>query len=167
MQRQTRGFTIVELIVVVILLSVLSMTAISRFVQPSAFSPRLLTEAFSSASHHASQLAVTDTPSVSIEVSGGAEDYLFTVRKGAALRRNMRIERDGLTLVVSNNGAPIGSIDGPDSLTVNLAADGDVASATFAGVPLDPSVGIELGVQGHAKPLRCLQPSGYVAETGC
>jgi prepilin-type N-terminal cleavage/methylation domain-containing protein len=166
-QRQTCGFTIVELIVVVILLGILSMTAISRLVQPSAFSPRLMTEAFSSASHHASQLAVTDTPLVSLEVTGGADDYVFAVRKGVALRRNMRVERDNLTLIVSNNGALIGPIEGADSLIINLAADGDVASATFAGVPLDPSAGIELSVQGLVKPLRCLHPSGYVAETGC
>ena len=97
--KRALGFTIVELVVVLLLLGILSATALSRFVEPSAFAPRTIAGALMAQTHFAALSAQTSADDVDFVVLPSAGDWTMDVsimglsqRSTTAAMANTRIE---------------------------------------------------------------------------
>ena len=73
------GFTLVELVMVIILIGVLSALGVGLFASRSAFSPLLATQQLASATLLAQQAALAGNPSNSLSIAQSAEHFRFTV----------------------------------------------------------------------------------------
>tara|TARA_Y100001001_G_scaffold109987_1_gene107686 strand:- start:6150 stop:6602 length:453 start_codon:yes stop_codon:yes gene_type:complete len=105
--KQVQGFTLVELIAVVILIGILSALGIGLFANRSAFSPLLATQQLASATLLAQQAALAGNEAGSLSVIQGSDDFVFIVGPGTSSEREFRISRDGTGLSVSGASFPI------------------------------------------------------------
>ncbi len=90
------GFTLVELVMVIILIGILSALGIGLFTRSSAFSPLLATQQLASATLLAQQAALAGSPSfdsITIEPKDG----------------NLKFTAGGSTFLIDSNGASIAS----------------------------------------------------------
>lgn len=164
----SRGFTIVELITVVILLGILSVTAISRFVEPSAFAPGIVTHAVIMQARAAQQLAAS---------RADAEVTLRVDRTGDEWRMRVSTDVDGLlgtelvaaentTLTVSSGGASA-LIDATTPLIVRFDRLGDLSAVLIGAAAGAPAAGINLQFNGDSARSACIYPSGYATDAVC
>ncbi|MBW0149339.1 type II secretion system protein [Marinobacter arenosus] len=108
------GFTLVELVTVIVLIGVLSALGIGLFAGRSAFSPLLATQQLSSASLLAQQAALAGNSAGRLTINQTADNFEFTVGSGTPNARIFAVERAGTTL----NGAPL-----PLTLTFNARGE--------------------------------------------
>lgn len=104
---KSSGFTLVELVMVIILIGVLSALGIGLFASRSAFSPLLATQQLASATLLAQQAALAGNEAGSLSVTQGADDFVFTVGPGTPTEREFRMSRNGTGLSVSGASFPI------------------------------------------------------------
>ncbi|WP_350455555.1 type II secretion system protein [Marinobacter sediminum] len=127
------GFTLVELIMVIILVGVLSVLGIGLFANSSAFSPSLATQQLSSATLLAQQAALAGNSAGQLTVEQTADSFVFTVGGGTSNARAFSVERSGtslsgvslpLTLVFNSMGEVVGGSN------TNLTFSGDSSYQT-------------------------------------
>lgn len=106
-----KGFTLVELITVLVLTGIVSVLSIGLFVGRSAFSPLLATQQLASATLLAQQAALAGNEAGSLSVTEGADDFVFTVGPGTPSEREFRMSRNGTGLSVSGASFPISFSD--------------------------------------------------------
>ena len=163
-----RGFTIVELVVVLLLLGILSVYAGSRFVRPSAFAPTTVAHAIVDVVRYAHQLAVS------------RQDALVTmtlIESGTELRLTVSTDVDGTALsetvshygltIDASSGAATATLDATTGLTLQFAASGDLDSVLIGGSTGDAASGAELALSGDTARTLCVYPTGYVANAAC
>ncbi|WP_369612889.1 Tfp pilus assembly protein FimT/FimU [Marinobacter sp. RI1] len=98
------GFTLVELVMVIILIGVLSALGVGLFARSSAFSPLLATQQLESATLLAQQAALAgNTTQNTLTVTSTSSEYLFTVGS----REPFRIDSGGTSLSVTGATFPI------------------------------------------------------------
>ena len=98
------GFTLVELVMVIILIGVLSALGIGLFASRSAFSPLLATQQLASATLLAQQAALAgNTTQNTLTVTSTSSEFLFTVGS----REPFRIDSGGTSLSVTGATFPI------------------------------------------------------------
>jgi MSHA pilin protein MshC len=124
---KSSGFTLVELVMVIILIGVLSALGIGLFAGRSAFSPLLATQQLSSATLLAQQAALAGNAGGSLTISQTADNFVFTVGPGPL--REFTLPLEGSSLTVANEALP---------LTINFntfgaPVAGENISLTFAG----------------------------------
>jgi MSHA pilin protein MshC len=110
------GFTLIELVMVIILIGVLTALGIGLFASRSAFSPLLATQQFASATLLAQQAALAGNPANTLTIEQGGDTFRFIVGAGSGNARTFEIAREGtslsapgglpLTLTFDNKGAP-------------------------------------------------------------
>ncbi|MDI9246676.1 type II secretion system protein [Marinobacter sp. CHS3-4] len=122
------GFTLIELVMVIILIGALSVLGIGLFARSSAFSPLLATQQLASATSLAQQAALAGNPAATLRIEQGASDFVFTVGAGSGNPRVITLPRESTTLSVAG-GLPL-------NLTFNelgAPASGANLSLTFSG----------------------------------
>ncbi|TGN38542.1 type II secretion system protein [Marinobacter confluentis] len=123
---RSSGFTLVELVMVIILIGVLSVLGIGLFAGRSAFSPILATQQLASATLLAQQAALAGNAGGSLTISQDSENFTFTV--GAGALRVFSMPREGTSLAVAG-GLPF-TIDFDAS---GAPVSGTNTSLTFSG----------------------------------
>ena len=165
---RSQGFTIVELITVILLLGILSTVAIARFVKPSAFVPAIVASAVVAQSSFAQQLAAARadaTVALLIDRQGG--DWRFRVSNSVdGIVRTELVGADNSGLVVTS-GAAVGPVDAATPLIVTYRRDGDLASVVLGAVAGDPASGVGLSLTGDTSRELCIYPSGYATDAPC
>lgn len=111
MAPMSSGFTLVELVMVIILIGVVSALGVGLFASRSVFSPLLATQQLASATLLAQQAALAGNAANSLTIAEVGNDFRFTV--GAT---TFNLPREGtslnvagglpLTITFNSNGAP-------------------------------------------------------------
>ena len=143
----SRGFTLVELVMVIILIGVLSAVGVGLFASRSAFSPLLATQQLASATLLAQQAALAGNPANTLTIEQNADKFRFIVGGGSGNPRTFELSREGASLSVAG-GLP---------LTLVFAAKG----APTTGVSL------QFTFSGDSRFRTCLSSLGAVYAGSC
>ena len=122
------GFTLVELVTVLVIIGALSALGIGLFASRSAFSPLLATQQLASAALLAQQAALAGNPANTLTVEQDADRFTFTVGAATPSPRVFEMKRNGTTLSVAG-GLPL-------TLTFNsqgTLSTGNNLALTFSG----------------------------------
>ncbi len=160
------GFTVVEIVVVLILLGILSATAMSRMISATAFSGLTLTNTFRSHAQYAAQLAQTGAGVVTLgmSVSGGVRH--LHIRADGVIARHTELKLGNLTLAVDNAGT-LQTVTNDVALVVQYRNSGEVGGAAVGTAVLDVDQGFEFLAQGERVHSICFYPTGYVSALAC
>ena len=153
---RSSGFTLVELVMVIILIGVLSVLGIGLFAGRSAFSPLLATQQLASATLLAQQAALAGNPSntVTILQNSGVLEFIgggstFSIdRNGASIGYRVP-DQSGAFTTITSSGYPIGFDD-----------MGRVAAPTERQVT-------EFRISGDSQFYLCLSSLGAVYQGRC
>lgn len=166
--RLSLGFTMVELIAVVVLLSVLGVVAMGRMVSPDLYAPAVVSQALVAELRFAQQLATSrQDAAVSLTVN----------RSGAHWQLQVATDVDGVirseTLDAANTA--ITAVSGPASatlgpgnaLSVSFDHGGDLTDVTIGASAGAPDSGVAITVAGDTSRNLCIYPSGYANQSPC
>ena len=166
MFKQALGFTIVELVVVLLLIGALSVTAISRFVEPSAFAPLNIASAFQAQGHYAAQRALTGGWLVNLRIGQTADGWLVEVLDNGLVARATEPQRRNTSVQVINGGNVYDLFAGTN-FTLSYAASGELSAGAVGASALDVQAGTELRIQGDSIVEICIYPTGYISARSC
>src|SRR5690606_12779679 len=95
--RAIEGFTLVEMVVIILLLGIVGAVVFSRVLTPSAFNVRAATDALASTAQAAQQLALGRSDvTLTIESSGG--NWLISTNAGGTAVRSASVPAAGVVL---------------------------------------------------------------------
>ena len=164
------GFTIVELVSVLLLLGILSAVALSRLVGDSAFAPAFAADEIVAFTRLAQQTALArQDAAVRVEVVADGTDWRLRVRvdpgTGAVDLREQRVARKNTAIVAASGATSLPLSTSP--LVLAFDGLGALASATIGAVTLDPSIGVALTVTGDASYAVCIESTGHAMRGTC
>jgi prepilin-type N-terminal cleavage/methylation domain-containing protein len=165
---QQRGFTIVELIAVVILLSILGVFAMGRMTSPAMFAPAIVSEALVAQLRAAQQIAVSRRDAVvSVTVDQQGADWRLRIESDVdGVMRVERVDADGTTMTATSGGVT-GMLDVSSALTLSFDHAGDLDAVSIGGVAGVPAAGVAVSVAGDSVRQICIYPSGYANSDAC
>jgi len=163
-----RGFTIVELITVIILLGVLSAVAFGRLGSNNAFEPAILAQLVDEELRLAQKLATARQDSqITFTLSGDANQWQTqTFSDIAGVLRSQNTSRNNSSVNITN-GIANTTLGSGDSLSVELDGLGNVRAVLLAGVAGDPGTSVQISIGGDSNRQLCIYPTGYVAHANC
>ena len=165
---RARGFTIVELITVVVLLGILSMTAVSRMVRPSSFAPGIVAQTFVAEARIAQQRAASRRDaSVTLTADRLGDDWRFVLSSDVDGVLRTELVEAANTSVTVKSGAASASLDSSASLRLDFTTTGDLSVVLIDGLLGDASGGVALTVVGDTSRDVCVHPTGYAVEGVC
>lgn len=162
------GFTIVELITVVVLLGILSTVALSRFVRPSAFVPSIVAHGVVAETRLAQQRAGSRRDAVvSLRVDRVGTDWRFL--HSTDVDGVVRTELVGAsnTALQAQSGAAIGVVDAATALVLQFDSVGDISAISIGADAGDPAQGLSISLTGDSDREVCIYPTGYAVEEPC
>ncbi|KPQ01958.1 type II secretion system protein [Marinobacter sp. HL-58] len=126
---RSSGFTLVELVMVIILIGVLAALGVGLFAGRSAFSPLLATQQLASATLLAQQAALAGNAADTLTIEQGSNSFRFTVGSGTPDPRVFELPREGTSLSVAG-GLPLtirfngnGTPDSGANLSLTFSGD--------------------------------------------
>lgn len=164
--RRGRGFTVVELVVVIILLSILSATALSRFSKPDVFAASALANTLTAQVHFAAQAAQTRSTSVTLNVTQAGGLLLMQVASAGVMMRETEASLANVSLRLTNNGTDYPVSEGA-VWRMSFLGKGDLVAVSLDADVLDPDMGVTARFSGDTERFLCVQPIGYVSEQAC
>ncbi len=162
------GFTIVELITVIMLLGILSVVAFARVVKPSAFVPSVITQALVAENRIAQQLAVSRVDAnVSLLIDRLNADWRFRISTDVdGLVRTTLLDANNTTLQATS-GAVSAPIDAATPLLITFSHAGDLDTIQIGAGSGDASMGVDLLLSGDSNRQACIHPTGYSTDAAC
>lgn len=141
------GFTLVELVIVIILIGVLSALGVGLFASRSAFSPLLASQQLASATLLAQQAALAGNPASTLTIEQTADAFRFVVGAGTGNSRTFTLAREGTNLTA------------PGGLPLTLTFDARGAPTSGAN--------LQLVFSGSSTFQTCLSSLGAVYSGNC
>ena len=166
--RLEKGFTIVELITVILLLGILSAVAIARSGNSSDFEPRMFASTGAEQYRFAHGLSTGrygDLVSFSITSSDGVWQFVTSSAADGEVRREDMADSSVSLLI--NNGATSLAASAANGVRIEFAPTGDVSAAYLGALALQVDLGIELRVAGDSTHDLCIYPTGYLSVASC
>lgn len=175
MRRRLKGFTIIELIGIIVLIGIVGVVVTGRFLRPNKFDEAAAADGLLT-TIRAAQQAALGRSAVTFEVGLAGGEWLFMAKSGANTLRTFRVPAESVLL---ETGAPASSGDtcatGFDTAldpNFQLAFDdlGNLASFTngLAVYPVDASFnGVRLCVNDTVAVSACVSPAGYAYAGNC
>lgn len=162
------GFTIVELIAVIILLGILSMVAMARFVQPSAFVPGIVAQKLIAESRIAAQMALSRADaSVSLHIDRQGGDWRMQVSTDVDGVLRTELMDAGNSRIQATSGGASAFISAAAGLTIVYSESGDVSAITIGAATGDAAMGVDVSIEGDSNRQICIHPSGYSSSAAC
>ncbi len=168
---QLTGFTLVELVSVILLLGVVSLFAMSRLVGSDAFGPALVAQELIAQGRLSQQTALSRVEGqalLRLDSVGNQWRVQSLWQEGADVQQlSVRELRRDDAAIALRNGAAQWQLDA--SLPLQLAFDsrGGLDSAQVGGQSLDVTLGLELSVSGGASYRVCIGATGYAYRDSC
>ncbi len=171
------GFSIVELVIVIVLIGIVGTVAVSRFLTGSAFNAAGTQDAIISISHATQQAALgRDDASFQIDASGG--DWIISAVAGSppSIVRSISIPAKNVILetgsAVASGNTCANAYDTAvmNDFVVNYDRKGDLIDFTNNGSTetVDASFnGIRLCINDNPVFSVCISPAGYAYEGDC
>jgi len=160
------GFTIVELVVVLLLLGILSVTALSRFVEPDAFAPRTIVAVVLAQGHYAAQSAQASSDDVTLRVSRVGTTWQTDVSDSVVNLRMSAVDVANTRIEVANDGN-VYDLDAASSLALTFTDDGELLSGSVGVSVLNLGAGTEVRIIGDSSQIVCFYPTGYASARAC
>lgn len=163
-----RGFTLVELISVMILLSILGIFAMARMTSPALFAPAVVSGAVAAEVRLARQLAAARRDavvSVTVDRLGDAWRLRTSSDVDGVLRTEL-VRADNTALQVAS-GTASAFLDAATALTLTFDHAGDLSTVLIGATPGTPGSGVNLTVAGDSTRRLCVYPSGYAHAGAC
>lgn len=163
------GFTVVELVVVLVLLGILAVGAMSRM--PSRVDGdalRLLRE-LPAIGVLARQRALADSTAVfGLRLLASADGFAVSVLRNGSPVFAQSLPGRGLDISVAA-GAAVGAVDAGHALLVSFDAVGAVAAVSLGATAGSAAAGVALTISSGGVPLRnlCVHPTGAVLDDAC
>ena len=143
----SRAFTLVELVTVIVLIGIISVLGLGLFTRSSVFSPLLATQQLASATLLAQQAALAGNPAGTLRVEQNSDEFIFTVGAGSGGPRIFSVGREGTSLNVAG-GLP---------LNISFNALGNLASGN----------NLSIMFSGDASFSICISSLGAVYRGSC
>jgi len=161
--RTSSGFTLVELVTVIILIGILSALGVGLFARSSAFSPLLVTQQLQSATLLAQQAALAGNPFNFVRIQQTAGAFQFE-----AAGSEFSIPRQGSTLKYSANGADNFVSLPPDPEGVKIYFDSLARVAPpYKRQNIDFKITGDSGITDDSEFNLCLSSLGAVYQGRC
>jgi MSHA pilin protein MshC len=166
--KSTKGFTLIELIVVMILISILSALGIGLLSGPDQYAARLASDRWLAGLRLAQRLALQKQNSanlVAITVSDSADVWTMSIDQGAVNLSEFEIEKERLLAHTSTTefADPCSTLSSLASLTLNFDGYGNSVSAAR----VQSATNRRLCFVGAQTMELCISPSGYTYEGLC
>lgn len=150
----SKGFTLVELVLVIILIGVFSTLAIGLFTNRSAFSPLLVTQQLSSATLLAQQAALAGNPSTSVVIRQLTDELQFDTSGETST-----LAREGTSLSYRLSGGTFSAIPAT-GLIVSFDGLGRISTPVARE-------NIDFRITGSSQYDLCLSSLGAVYQGAC
>ncbi len=165
------GFTVVELVAVLLLLGILAATAMSRMVGSNAYAPALVSQQLIALGRLAQQTALSrQDASISLDVDQNAGDWRFRVLvddgSSVVTAHEERADLANTSLTVSN-GALSASLGPAASLRLVFDGVGDLAAGTVAATVLNTGSGVSVTASGDSVSSVCIGSTGHAYRGNC
>ncbi len=165
------GFTIVELIAVLLLLGILAATAMSRLVGSNAYAPARISEQLIALGRLAQQTALSrQDATVSLDIDQPALDWRVRVivndATGTTIADEERVEVRNTTIIVHNAAVAL-SLGAAAPLHLVFDGLGNLVALASGATNLDPSVGIRVDVTGDSTYSVCVGSAGHAYRGDC
>ena len=162
------GFTIVELVVVIILLAILSAVALSRAVSTSAFTPATVAHQLQQELKLAQATAMSrqDTQ-VFFQLDLAGDDWrLLTSTTIDGVLRTIAVPAEN-TDVRLTSGSTVEVLGDGGALLVQFSSLGNLTALSLEGNAVPAANGLLLEVIGDSSRNLCLYNTGYLANGIC
>lgn len=169
-RNRQRGFSIIELIVAIILVSIIAVSLFSRFSNQGAFSPAIARDNAIALALQAQQTAL-GRENVSFEIDPEGADWRFSVAVSGAVIRSVVVPGTNLLL---QTGAQSGTCtaDLNDAITSNfrITYDGTGNATGFTNSISAPEAvtnGVRICVNDRTDFSACISPAGFAYLGDC
>ncbi len=169
--RYADGFTVVELVAVLVLMGILAATATSRMVGSNAYAPALISQQFVAIGRLAQQTALArQDASVSLDVDQNGGDWRFRVQvDDGASTATAHEERTAVlnTNLTVSSGAVTVPLGPAASLHLVFDGIGGLAAGNVAATTLSTDVGVGLTASGDSASGVCIGSTGHAYRGAC
>jgi len=168
--RNAQGFTIVEMIVAIVLVSIIALTLFSRFSNPSSFDQAIASDNLIALALLAQQTSL-GRENVTFEIDPIGGFWEFSVAVSGAVVRSVAIP--GNTVLLKTGSTIIGTcgVDINDDITGNFKVSyggGNIAGFTnSASSPVTVGNGVRICVNGSVEYSACISPAGFAYLGEC
>ena len=160
MDKYQQGFTLIELITVIILLGILSAFAISRFPSSQGYSTTIIKNQLLASARLAQQTSLSRASSavnVTLTVSEVAGQWNLNVAGGSGINYSAQVERGSEQVRFGTSLVAACSALAAAPLTITFDGDGNQIPFQNLRICIDSATDLEL----------CISPSGYAYEGSC
>ncbi len=173
--RHSRGFTIIELVTVIVLIGIVGVAIVARFLTPNAFNEGAAADGIIT-TIRAAQQAALGRATVTFEINSGSGEWVFEAKDGGSTIRSFEVTADNVILetgsaVASGNTCP-NAFDTAVAGDFQLAFDnkGNLASFTNGGVTELAGAtfnGVRICLNDKVDVSACVSPAGYAYVGNC
>lgn len=165
--RSAPGFTVVELVVVLVLLGVLAVSALARLPGRDAVDALRLSGELLETARLARAAALADAgAALVLRIEAQGEGFRMAVlRDGTPFHENILAPARATLRVQA--GPAAGPVDTGSALEVAYDGLGDVSAVTLGTTPGAPGAGVRLVVTGAVDRYMCIHPTGFPDAAPC
>lgn len=175
-----RGFTLIELVVVIVLMGIVGMMVFSRFTNPNSFNELAAQDTLLTSIRVAQQNALGRS-NVTFEINSASGEWQFVAKTGATVitstsvsSANVKLETGtAAELVVPTNSCSSGTrFDTPvSSFVLAFDSQGNIDSFSNTTVGLETKSptfnGVRICVNDTVESSVCVSPAGYAYSGNC
>jgi prepilin-type N-terminal cleavage/methylation domain-containing protein len=164
------GFTVIELVAVLVLIGVLAVTSFSRWFGGSSFDSTATAADISTVARLAQRIAVFKPGNIiSLEVKRVAGIWQLAVMEddGGSVSNLFQIDNNsGNTISITGLTGPI-TLSAANNLVVNYDDLGNISALLVGGVAIGATVGVAISISTDSPRLICISPVGFVHAGAC